>query len=205
MYSFIRFFISIIFFGILILLQKKFKSVSRRRYLIISTISSILFLFIITFIPFENTAFTFTSPEQAYNYYNSNGKIAEIIPGENCDFIIGNIDNKRNISCIPKTEDGWKIGIPLHTKKILVTANNGFTVIIYQYKNTTDYFIMVSDMNNTSVEISDSLDSQFVQTVFDTSDDNVKIYGYYAYIKGYNSDYELIINGTNIPLSSPYS
>ena len=66
-----------------------------------------------------------------------------VIEGENSDFVVGTKNSTSKILIVPKTANGWKVGIGLNTKKIVQKISNKNIIYVYQYKNTNDYFLTV--------------------------------------------------------------
>lgn len=201
MFSFIRSVLSIIFFGILFLLIKKLKLEPLRRYIVISAILSALFLTVIGLIPFENAFCTFDSPQQVYNYSNPDGKIIEVISGKYCDFFVIDKGTSQCSYYAEKSENGWKLSGFSASKNAASGTNIDNFVFIQQYKNTSDYFICIHHTNMESAEISDNLNSSFIEIPQESTAIGTKPYiYYYAYLDGYNENYELTIDGETIKL-----
>ena len=144
MYSLIRYAIGLAFFGLSLFIIKKCKITLKKAHLIVLAIVSLSVVVLLAFIPFENHFITFESPKAAYDYYNFvNADVALLAEGENCDFIVV----RKRESCylysiVPKTADGWKIGIGSDIKKVFNAYNDdGILITVYQYKNTSDFFV----------------------------------------------------------------
>ena len=67
---------------------------------------------VLAFLPIENSFVTFDSPKAAYEYFNSGkSNIELVVKGDNCDFIIDRKKDSDTYLIVPKTANGWKIGI----------------------------------------------------------------------------------------------
>lgn len=152
--------------------------------------------------PFENLFITFDSPKAAYEYYAfEKSNIELIVEGEGCDLII---DRKKDCSyahlIIPKTADGWKIGIGKDTKIILNRFSNGIAIHAFQYKNTSDYFITVFDTNGGESSVSDEHGTKFFPLESYNEFLGEKYVVYFAHITNLNSQSSVIVNGNKIVL-----
>lgn len=201
MYSIIRFIIVCLFLISSIIVIKRSNITCKRILYIIITSLSVILLVVLEFFPFENLFVNFGSPKAAYEYYSfEKSNIELIVEGDSCDFIIDHKNDKYKYLIIPKTVDGWKIGIGSNTKIIVQKIYNGITMYVYQYKNTNDYYVVILDTNGGKLKISDSYN-----TIFYSLEKNNDILGesfvtYYAHIN-YNQDYTIKVNNNSIKLS----
>lgn len=91
-----------------------------------------LLIVMLTFLPFENLFVTFYSPKAAYEYfYLVKSNIELIVNGDDCNFIITHKNDSDTYLIIPKTADGWKIGIGSNTKRIIQKLSNGIVLYVY--------------------------------------------------------------------------
>lgn len=162
----------------------------------ISLAISIVLSIILSFVPFENAFISFSSPQESYNYY-SKAEIINVIYGKNSAMIIANEKNTNQIAVIPKSKnkDKWKIGMGYNIKNVAQFSREGLFIHIDTYNNSDDYYITItiSDMNK--YEISDSCNSEF-QIINNKNDIYFKNYA--AYIKNFDKNYTLYINGEEI-------
>ncbi len=199
MFIILRIILGCIFLLFSILVAKKIKkNKNRLTYLMITGIS-IALVIALSFFPFENLFFTFDSPNAAYEYYKlGSSKIENVIEGAECDFVVDRKDNSDSYLIIPKTSEGWKIGIGSNTKRIEQKIADGIVIYVYQYGNTNEYFITIFDTNGEVLDLSDKYD-----TIFITSEKHNEVLEktfttYYAYIPEFTSDYIISVNGNNI-------
>ncbi len=201
MFYIIRLAIGCLFFVCSVVVIKKLKTNYKRLLYIVFASVSIVLIVVLYFFPFENIFVTFSSPKAAYEYYNfGDSNVALVIEGNDCGFVIDEKNDSNAYLIIPKTTDGWKIGIGSDTKRISQTITDGITIYIYQYKNTSDCFITVLDTNGGKLNISDGYNTKF-QPLEHHDDFLGKTYiTYYAHIPNFNSKYSIMVNGNTIVL-----
>lgn len=172
---------------ILLLLALKYRYFINRSYThykfkkIIVVIMCIILLIFSFIIPLENAILTFSSPEAAFTYYN-NGDIVLAIDGEETALVIA-YDSTTLI--VPKVENGWKLGMGHETKTVYSSIDNGFWISVLRYRETNEYYIIVSGVSKNISKIEDNKDS-----IFRFSED---LNTYYAYIGNYDESYRLTI------------
>lgn len=203
MYIIIRLIIACIFLLCSITAIKKSKVIRKHILYIIFTSLSVILIVVSAFLPFENLFVTFDSPKAAYEYFNlGKSNIELIVEGDDCDFIIDRKNGSDTYLIIPKTADGWKIGIGLNTKRIGQYLSNGIVVYVYEYKNTNDYFITILDTNGGKSTVSDEYNTKFYS--LERNDDSLgkTFVTYYAHITNLNPQYSVIVNDNKILLES---
>ena len=72
--------------------------------------------------------------------------------------------------------------------------------VVYQYKNTNDYYITVLDTNGGSSEITDNRNSKFEHLDKANSTLNKTFYTYFAFIDSFDEQYALTVNGKSIKI-----
>lgn len=203
MFIIVRFVIVCIFFICAVAIIKKSKVICKRILYVVFTSMSVALLIVLTFLPFENFFITFDSPKEAYEYYNfGESNIKLVIEGNNSDFVIDRKNDSDIFLIIPKTTDGWKIGIGLNTKRIAQKLSNGITIYVYQYKNTNDYFITVLDTNGGELKVSDDYNTKFYSLEKNNDFLEKTFVTYYAHISDFNPQYSVVVNGNKIALQS---
>ncbi len=187
-----------------ILFVFKFAKTQIRGWLsIIIILSVILSITILGFVPFENLVYRFKSAEEVYEYYYFLEEKAKlVVEGEQSDFVVGTKNNTSTFLIVPKTADGWKIGIGSNTKRIAQKLSNGIVVYVYQYRNTSDYFITILDTNGGESTVSDEYNTKFFS--LERYDDSLGKFfvTYYAHISNFNSHYSVIVNDNKIVLGN---
>ena len=202
MYSIIRLIIGCIFLGFSIAAIKKSRTIRKHILYVIFTSMSVALIVVLNFFPFENFFVTFNSPKAAYEYFSfSKSNIELIVEGNNCDFIVDHQNNTDTYLIIPKTADGWKIGIGSNTKRIVQKLSNGIVVHIYQYKNTSDYFITVLDTNGGELTVSDEYYTKFVSLKRNNDSLKKTFVTYYGHIANLNPQYNVIVNDNKIAMA----
>ncbi len=201
MFSSIRLIIAFLFLGCSIAVINKSK-VIRKRFLYIAFSGISLILFVLSaFLPFENLFITFKSPEEAYAYYCSGESDVElIVEGNNCDFVVSRSNDTNHYLIIPKTSDGWKIGIGANIKRIAQKIENNIIINVYQYKNTDDSFITVLDTNGGEASLSDIYNTEFFPLEVTNESLNKTFVTYYGHISDFNQQYNLTVNDIKIVL-----
>ena len=155
---------------------------------------------VLGFVPFENLFVTFDSPKAAYEYYIlGKTNIELIVEGDACDFVVDSKDKGNTILIIPKTADGWKVGIGLNIKRLDHKFSNGIVFDVYQYKDTNDYFITVFDTNGGESTISDENNTEFIPSKERYIDPLGKSFvTYYAHLTDFGPNYTVTVNGNVI-------
>ena len=203
MYSVIRLIISCIFLVCSITIIKKSKAIRKHILYIVFAILSMWLVVVLMLLPFENLFITFDSPEAAYEYFNlGKSNIELIVEGNDCDFIIDCKNGSDTYLIVPKTEDGWKLGIGSNTKRILQKLSNGIVLYVYQYKNTSEYFITIFDTNGKEADISDEYNTKFFSLERDNDSLGKTFITYYAHITNLNPQYSIMVNNNEIVLSN---
>lgn len=203
MYNIIRLFIGCVFLMCSIAVIKKSKLFHKYILYALFIGISLAFIVVSAFLPFENLFVTFNSPKAAYEY-TSFGKsnIELIVEGNDCDFVVDRKNNTDTYLIIPKTADGWKVGIGLNTNRIVQKFSDGIAIYVYQYKSTGDYFITILDTNGGESYVSDDHNTKFYSLQVNNNFLDKTFVTYYAHISNFNSKYSVIVNGNKIVLGS---
>ena len=199
MFGIVRIIAGILIGAILLAFLCRYKKVNRWMKVSI-VVFVIAFITAAAFVPVENTFYCFESAEDVYKYYLSGETRTDlVIEGEYADFVVGARNGIRTYLIAPKTENGWKLAMGKDTRKIARSFSEGISVDVYQYKDTDDYFIAVLDTNGGTSDISGDGSTVFYPLA-ETNDALDKTYvTYYAYIRGWNPQYRLTVNGVEIP------
>lgn len=201
MFGLIRLLIGCIFFLCVIYVIKKKMKISRKKWYVFSAIVAVLLCYLLEFVPFENAIITFSSPESVYQYVTfGNIDVKMVVDGKNSDLVVGGNTSHDTYLIVPKSDDGWKVGVSANTKRIMHTLVDGIVICVYQYANTEDYYITIFNSAGGTIEITDSHDSKFVLgEKFEEKLDKTYV-TYYAYIQNFNQQYMININGKEINL-----
>lgn len=198
MYAIIRILIGCIFLGCSFVIVRRSGAVHKRVLYIVFAVISLTLAMALMFLPFENIYLTFDSPDKAYEYYHFESDIKLVVDGENSDFIIDNKNDSYSYLIIPKTSEGWKVGIGSDTKRVVQNIFNGIVVYVYQYKNTNDYFVTVLDSYGGVCEISDSCGSTFYSLERVSEPLGKSFVTYYGHISEFDSQYWISVDGNKI-------
>lgn len=187
-------------FLIYIFRTKKSKIRKRKNVIVVAAVI-LLFWIISGLFPIENYFITFSTPERAYNYMNFE-KVKLIIEGNKSAFVIG----KRDIAeydylIVPKKQNGWGLGRGIDSKLQIQKIIEGVDISLYQYKNSNEYYIIVSNIGDEKLNILDSCNSQFIMLNEDKKDVQINYSFYCASISNYDENYWISVNGNQISLS----
>lgn len=120
-----------------------------------------------------------------------------VVEGEESAWVLG--DEVSDI--IPKSGTGWKLSLVGDLKTIITNISlNGIGFWVYQYKDSEDYYIMVSDPKGGAADVTDNRNSEFYYLTDDSNTLDLTYYTYYAYVNNIDDEYTLIVNGEVIPV-----
>ncbi len=195
MFGIVRIIICVLILALLVFL---FEHIIKKKTIciVLSGVIVTTIFFAFAFIPFENKLFDFDSPEAAYRYYNNNYEVKLVVSGQISDMVVGHKrGNIYNHLIVPKSDQGWNIGISINTKRINRIRQDNLYVDVYQYKDTDDYYISISDLYGGSLDVTDVYSTKFIELleVDETSGEDKFLY--YAQVKDFNEDYYIIVNG----------
>ena len=148
------------------------------------------------FVPFENLFVTFDSPKDAYNYSINNSEIQLVVEGTEVDYVIGMEGFTNRNLMIPKTAEGWKIGLATYGDDILNIFQEDVDIIVHQYKKTEEYFVNVYNTNAEQSEVFDSRGSNFCYYLRDNGVEPKN--EYLAYVPSIDENYWVSVNGNKI-------
>lgn len=156
--------------------------------------------------PVEDYFITFKSPEAAYEYSSSDkSNIALVVEGDYSDFIVARNDNGDSTyiySIIPKTADGWKVGLAPYLKTVATGLNDGVSIVVHRYRDTSDYFITIyttafcTDDEETTV--SDEYNTRFYPLEHYSDYREKTLVDYYAHLTNFDPEYSVIVNGSKV-------
>ena len=156
--------------------------------------------------PVEDYFITFKSPEAAYEYSSSDkSNIALVVEGDYSDFIVARNDNGDSTyiySIIPKTADGWKVGLASYIEKVATGLNDGVSIDVHRYRDTSDYFITIyttafcTDDEETTV--SDEYNTRFYPLERYSDYKEKTLVDYYAHLTDFDPEYSVIVNGSKV-------
>lgn len=151
--------------------------------------------------PVEDYFITFKSPEAACEYYwreKLNFKL--VVEGDYSDFVVANFDNSDNKeawSIVPKTADGWKIGLASYKKLVATGVNDSVSIDVFRYKDTSDYFITITTFDEDTT-VSDEYNTRFYPLEHYSDHKEKTFVDYYAHLTDFDPEYSVIINGSKV-------
>lgn len=203
MFSIIRLLVGCIFLCCSALIIKKSAAIHKRTLYIVCAIFSVILTVVLTFLPIENLFVTFDSPKAAYEYLNlGKSNIELVVEGEECDFIVDCKNDSYTYLIIPKTSDGYKIGIGSNTKKVVQKISDEIIICVYQYKNTSDYFITILDTGGGETDISDNYNTTFYPLARKNNSFGKTFVTYYGHFSAFELPYSVAVNGKKIVVTS---
>lgn len=149
-------------------------------------------------VPIENLFVSFSTPEKAYSYVNRE-KVKLVVYGQESALVVGGEDAEYVYLVIPKGEKEWKVGRGMDLKFISNQFRDGIVVSIYQYKNTNEFYVEITEIDGKECEVSDNQNSYF--EILETSVNSEKTYRYYTYVHDLNENYVLQVNNEEIILN----
>ena len=151
--------------------------------------------------PVEDYFITFKSPEAAYEYSSSDkSNIALVVEGDYSDFIVARNDNGDSTyiySIIPKTADGWKVGLAPYLKTVATGLNDGVSIVVHRYRDTSDYFITITTFDEDTT-VSDEYNTRFYPLEHYSDHKEKTFVDYYAHLTDFDPEYSVIVNGSKV-------
>ncbi len=187
MYSLIRFLIVILLLVFTVILIRKSKNKLRKAIILLAFIA---FDVVLALVPIENGFIPFSSPEQVAKYYTVE-EAEGVIYGENTALVI---TTKSSKIIFPKTDKGWKIAMPYKTDlKYFDTISDGTVIAVLNFDGTDEWYVEIYSVVDSELNITDNLNSEFELII--PASENIKSGTYFAYVKGFNENYEISVNG----------
>jgi hypothetical protein len=198
----------IIFWGIIFaiiyfLLIKKSKVGKKRRVTILTLVFCLISSSISALFPVENLFFSFKSPDEVLNYYQS-GKTEDILNGNDSSMVIYSEGNSLGGHFIvPKSNKGYKIPSLFSVKKVANKFDKDGNFSVYNVLGTKDYY-MVGTIISKENEIStvDSNNEEVKNIVVEMGNSDTKTVLLFSFIENFTEEYHLMINGKKILVSN---
>ena len=151
--------------------------------------------------PVEDYFITFKSPEAACEYsISSKSNIALVVEGDHSDFIVARNDNSDSTytySILPKTADGWKVGLASYLEKVAAGLNDSVGINVFRYKDTSDYFITITTFDEDTT-VSDEYNTRFYPLEHYSDHKEKTFVDYYAHLTDFDPEYSVIVNGSKV-------
>ena len=193
MFVIIRLFTAFFLFWVLFFFTKSFQGLGKfPKYPLL--LCTVLILFLLSFfLPIENIFFTFSSPDSSYRYANLSAPDVDlVVSGQDSDLVIGYEKSTGVYLIIPKTADGWKVGIGADTKMVKTIVQEDIVVNVYQYSKSEDYYVIIHCLSEKEHTVTDNYDSHFSYR----QEDNL----IYTSLQAVKEDYCLNVDGKSIPV-----
>lgn len=144
---------------------------------------TIIFLFVVFFS--LNTFVSFSTPEEAYRF-NYEGKIEFIVEGQETALVIAYDNSDKRTAIVTKSAEKWKAGAGYQTKTVSQLFKDDIGMVVLNYNNSKDYYVLISCLNDRIYSVEDSMNSSFT-----FSDDGRSCC---AVIEDYDELYSVIVN-----------
>lgn len=188
----VRFLFGIIIFIACLFFIRKLHAIHKRWRFAVAFVAAAMGITILALLPVENAFLAFSSPQSAYQY-NHTGNVKLIVSGKITDFVVGAKGDVDEYTILPKSDDGWKLGMGFDTKRIHQTISDGVVIYVYQYKNSDDYYITILDTDGGPLELTDNRNSDFQCLEHKDEVLRTTFYTYYAYVHDYDDSYALTV------------
>ncbi len=155
--------------------------------------------------PIENLFIRFDSPEQAAQY-KSNQPILLSVSGQSSALVISGKDTHHQLLFVPKADDGWLVSAPDSGGRVVRHSqqadllSEGIAIMVYRYKETDDYYIIVTYMGSGIPEVRDNHQSQFYTVNKQISDNDFSGGMIVAYVSHFDGSYQIIVDGNAYPI-----
>lgn len=144
------------------------------------------------FVPIEDSFLTFNNREEAVAYVTDNS-VTHVLQGKVSDCVITKNSNNTSMLMLPKTQNGYKVALESYVVRAEQYADDDIYINVFRFKNSNDYYMVITDFNSGYGEISDSCNSTFEYE--EITDEKLGTYcSYYCYIDGFDKNYSLTLN-----------
>lgn len=172
------------------------KKVHKKRNFCVGLAAVIILIGTLTaLIPMEHTIWRFNSSAEAFAF-NHRGKVILALEGEQSARVIAE-DGQGSYACdyVAKKGDKWCAFTGI-TKRPIAIVNDTASVFVYQFRNTEDYYITVSDHGNDGITVSDNRGTVFEQIgeTYTVEDVAINDYTYYGYVHHIDESYKIMVD-----------
>ena len=142
--------------------------------------------------------FTFKTPEDAYKFENLKrlDSNSSVIEGEKSIFVF----SKDKVHFYSKCNKGIKLGTQTKTNTIYNSWQDEYEISVIQYGDTNDYYIYIMNFNGKKFNITDSLNTEFINRNINYENDKYSYYGYIGYINNLDESYYITLDDKKIEL-----
>ena len=150
--------------------------------------------------PLENLFLSFDTPQSLFKYAGQ-GEIVEIAEGrESTALITKKNDNNYSTFFINKKDNKYKIATFNASKIVSSKQHEAINITIYKVRNTDDYFIRIWGISDDEIELSDTLNTEFIIHYENTANNKKTINALFSI--PYFDDYSCFIDGEKITFSN---
>lgn len=179
-------------------LIKRSKSTHKRFWAVCAVVAASAVVFAAGFAPVENAFMTFSTPEAVLKYC-SGEKMKAIIRGEHSALTISEDDKYR---MLPKSENGWKIGVGPEIKYAYSETSGDLTINVFEHRGSNDQYVCVASLDGKNLIVQDNRASKFYRFVSMQAANGDTYYAYCAYVDELGADYTITVNGTEVHLTN---
>ena len=199
MYSIVRIIIGFLLLSVPMVLVAKSKARHKQRRVVGCVLLALAITIVLSFVPFENAIVTFPSAESAARYYDMKfSNTQEVVEGLECDMVVARKSkNSYSQTLVPKTNEGWKIGLGTDIKIISQKTTENATITVYGHQKLSDRFIWIKYMDDEEPIIAHSIQTEFVVLQKEELGD-LYLSVYCANITQTTEAYRVYINGKEI-------
>lgn len=136
----------------------------------------------------------YDSPEKAFLNSGHRGTIKKVIDTENSSLVIFTNGSSEEYLLLSKEGEKWKA--PLSYSNIYMKGVGNTIITAYGEKNSSNYYVILTVQNETSISITDSRNVIF--TKYETSNHFGR---YVTFVEDMESDYCVFIGDQKVPIS----
>lgn len=178
--------LSVLFLGLLTLLLGKKLGYKRTALLILAVL-----VVEAVFVGVRNYACFYDTPEEAFAATQFEKSRAEaVLVGEETAFVVGTAGAKHSVMILEKTEKGWRVGHKLKKEEWTIFLSDGSTALVFHPKGTVDYYVEILFLLGGEHSVTDSCGSAFQRVSSPGGSAS-----YYAWLRGWEEDYAIIVDG----------
>lgn len=149
-----------------------------------------------------NYLLSFSSPEKAFQYSSlPTTKVDFTLEGKDSALVLSSAEAaKFTLTFLPKEDGRWKLSDGASGKVVTHTIAENYSIALYQYRNSDDFYLLVSGTSAQAPVLEDNRDSVFSFREREISISGEKLYTSCVYLVGLDADYSLFLNGKEISL-----
>ena len=147
--------------------------------------------------PLDRVFVSFCTPEDAFYYVEPQDEILTIVEGEASDLVISdNTEVGTLLTLLKKSGSRWKLYQYQDFDTVKLILKDDISIVIYHYKKSSDYYYYIYNTEFSKMTISDNQNTDF--KMIEQEGYLGKQYAYCGYVNGYDSSYELTVDGSHV-------